>query len=118
MSAVYNFPDVAEGQTLERRVLGLERFQNGSLVNLVGATVVAEIKSINGNRTYVTKNSSNGGVIINDAENCVVTLTQTEIVLSPKKYVLVVTVTYPDNYKKIFTVGILKVVRLKDFADG
>ena len=117
MSAVYNFPDVAVGQTLEQRVFGLERYQNGTLVTLTGCTVVAEIKSINGNRTYLTKSSASGGVIINDENTCVVTLTETQITLSPKRYVWDITVTYPDGDVKKFAVGYFKVVSLKDFAD-
>ncbi len=118
MSAVYQFPDVAEGQTIEQRVFQLKRIVNEALVDLTDCTIKAEIKSENGKRVYVTKGTIEGGVVINDISTCTVTIEPILIQLSPKTYVWDLTVTYPDGQIKKFAVGKFNVVRLKDFADA
>lgn len=119
MAVVYNFDDVLQGATLEKRVFGVKRRVNSVLQTLDGATVRFQVFRSKTSKLYIDKdNATNGGVTIVDADNCIIEIEEIKNVdLTPARYYWRLVVEYSDGDKKIYVGGKFRVVTVQDFAD-
>lgn len=113
MSAVYNFNEQIEGNTLEARVFAIKRLVSEVLQTLVGATVTFKVFRSKTSKVYLTlDNADNGGVTIIDAENCIFRINEIQNpTLVAGRYFYSITITYSDGDVKTYLGGEMPIVK-------
>lgn len=119
MSAVYNFTDILEGDTLEERVFALKRFVNDELVDLTDAVISFQVFRSNTSKIYIDKNNTDiGGVSIVSQPLCLVKILEIkDHGLTAAEYYWRLVVLYPDGDIKTYLGGKFNVKTIKQYSD-
>lgn len=122
MSALFNFDEQFEGDSLPAQVFSVKRYiggEDGELMDLTGAAIYFEVFRSNTSRKWLERNTNNSGISINDAEACLFTINK---VLNPDltayNYQHKITIVYPNAEVRTYISGYLPIVKFKDQKDA
>lgn len=114
MAAQYDFAEQFEGNSLEKRVMAIKRYEGDVLTQLTGAEIAFEVFREDSTKIYLSKTTANGGIEILDAELCIFRINEVQNPgLTPYKYNYRIKITYADGDVKTYVHGKLPIVKFK-----
>lgn len=112
MSAIYDFPEQFEGDTLKQRVFSIKRNVNGEVMSLDGASVSFEVYRTNTSKIYLSKSTADGGVEILDNDLCIIKINKIlNPDLTPYEYLYKVTIQYANGDVRTYLNGKMPIVK-------
>ena len=109
MPVIKNYAPIVIGDDITAKTITLERWEQGVLQSLTGATV--EFELLRGNRSYISKSQADSEITIVDADNGIVKFGPFETdSLTPADYHYVIRATYADGLEVTFVGGQMPII--------
>lgn len=118
MSAVYNFDEIFEGDSLEPKTFVVKRYlggEGGPLIDLTGVSILFEVYRSSTSKIYLSKSTSDSGIQIDDAALCILTIKRIKDPgLTPFNYYWRLKITYTDQVERTVLSGSLPIIKFKE----